>query len=200
MRIRRFLQGVCLLLWLMACDGLAQDQRAHVHGIGHMSVAIEGSRLEIEIEGPGDNFVGFERAAQTARQRAAIAAAERRLRRPATLLVLPPDAGCTQRDIDLQIPTNAPADAGKGHGHGGHGHDRDHDHGLNHDHGDHHDDWRVRYVFTCTAPAALASIRTAPWFVAFPGTRELRVQVISGFGQSGLTLTSARSSILLRTR
>lgn len=198
MRTRRFLPSACFLLWLVACDAAAQDQRAHVHGIGHMSVAIEGSRLEIEIEGPGDNFVGFERAAETAEQRAAISAAERRLRRPATLLVLPPGAGCTLRDIDLEIPTSASVDAGKGHGHGGHGHD--HHHGLDGGHDDHHDDWRVRYVFTCTAPASLASIRTAPWFAAFPGTRELRVQVISGFGQSGLTLTSARSRILLRTR
>lgn len=181
-----------VLLWVASGPESAQANDAHVHGIGHMNVAIEGSRLEIEVTGPGDNFVGYEHAAQTALQRAALAAAERQLRRPSPLLVVPKAAGCTLRELDLNVPAAASAAAGKGHDHGKH----DHDHAA----ADSHGDWSAHYVFACTDPTALASIRTAPWFAAFPNTKELRVQVISGFGQSGLTLTPARSRILLRTR
>lgn len=177
------------LLWVAAAIDFAHAQDAHVHGIGDMNVAIEGSRVDIEIEGPGDNFVGFEHAAETVEERSALGATERRLRLPATLLVLPQAAKCVLRKVDLDIP--APAAIGPGQGHSTHDH---------HHQEDRHGDWRARYVFACAAPAALASIRMAPWFAAFPTTRELRVQVMSSFGQSGLTLTPARSRILLRTR
>jgi Protein of unknown function (DUF2796) len=177
---------------------LAYAQEAHVHGVGHLNIAIEGSRLEIEFEGPGDNVVGFEHAAETAEERSAVRAAEQRLRQPARLLVLPQAAGCALRETDLDIPAGATTSPAHGHKHG-HGHAEDHD-DHKHDHKNGHDDWRVRYVFACTAPAALSSIRAAPWFTAFPNTLELRVQVISGFGQSGFTLTPARSRIMLRTQ
>ncbi len=180
---------LCIVLFV----DLAYGQAAHVHGVGEINVAIEGSQMEIEIEGPGANFVGFEHAARTVEERSAVRAAEQRLRQPMTLLVLPQAARCALQEVDLSIPAGAMTGPNRS---GKHGHDDDHKH--NHDNG--HDDWRARYVFACTAPAALSSIRTAPWFTAFPNTRELRAQVISGFGQSGLTLTPAQSRIVLRTR
>lgn len=178
------------VLWVAVAIGSVHAQDAHVHGLGDVNVAIEGSRLDIEIKGPGDNFVGFEHAARTAAERSALSATERKLRQPAALLVLPQAAGCVLREVDLDIPAAAATGPEQGHD------KRDHDH----DHHDRHGDWRARYVFACKTPTALLSIRTAPWFAAFPNTQELRVQVISGFGQSGLTLTPARSRIILRTR
>lgn len=187
--MKAYLPAACVFLFSATPAVWARSEDAHVHGIGHMNVAIEGSRLEIEIESPGDNFVGFEHAAETPEQRASIGAAERQLRRPAALLILPKAAACTLREVDLDIPGTS---AEK--------HGREHDHKHDDAHDGHHKDWRAHYVFVCASPAALDSIRTAPWFAAFPNNRELRVQVISGFGQSGLTLTAAKSRIALRTR
>lgn len=183
-----------LALLVLACAApaalAAHDHGPHEHGAGRLDVAVDGGTVELRLEAPGDNVVGFEHAPKTAQERAAVRAAEDRLRKPAALLAFPAKAGCTLRSARVQPPRSK---AGA-HGHG-------HDHGEDHDaQGQAHADWTADWTFACNTPAALDAIDAAALFRAFPDTRELRVQVIGPSGQTGRTLTPKSTRIPLRGR
>jgi len=44
---------------------------AHEHGRGTLNIALEGTRLSMELEAPGADIVGFEHRAKTKKQKAA---------------------------------------------------------------------------------------------------------------------------------
>ena len=67
---------------------------AHVHGAGKLSIAIEKRVVEIELEAPGSDIVGFEHAAATTDQKQAVARARATLAKPLTLIKLPEAAAC----------------------------------------------------------------------------------------------------------
>ena len=53
---------------LMPASVRAEEHRelgAHEHGHGTLNIALEGSRLTMELEAPGVDIVGFEHAAST---------------------------------------------------------------------------------------------------------------------------------------
>ena len=55
---------------------------AHLHGHGTVNLVIEGSTVWIELEAPGSDIVGFERAAQSAEEIATVAGARALLESP----------------------------------------------------------------------------------------------------------------------
>ncbi len=190
----------------------AFGQGAHEHGIADLRVAIEGGEVLVEFDSPLDNLVGFEHAPNTPEQRAALAAAERRLLDFASLFTLPAAAGCVLSDVQLESPYPQGAD---GHGDHDHKHDHDHDHKHDHDHdhdhkhdhdhdhdhkhdhdhdhgnSDDHDhghaDLYVVYQLACTAPAALTEIRVG-LMDAFPRIHTLRAETATPRGQGSLRM------------
>lgn len=88
------------------------------------------------------------------------------------------------------------------HGHGDHDHARHahahagHDHDQHPEHGDHagHGDWRAQYRYSCANPAALGTIEPA-LFRVFPGTEEVRFQLLAPAGQAGGSLAPGRTRI-----
>ena len=81
------------------------DHKAHEHGAANLNVLVDGQTLEIEFHAPGADIVGFEHAAETDTDRAALAKALRTLREDTALFSPSKAAGC-------QI-TNAHAEYGK---------------------------------------------------------------------------------------
>lgn len=154
-----------------------RHQEAHEHGVGHLDVAFDGGNLELQLEGPGENFVGFEHAPATAQEMAAVRVAEQRMRKATALFSLPAAAGCTLRRAAVTPPAAAKT-SGVGD--------------------EHHDEWAASYAFACKTPTALKELDAAGVFRAFPDTRELQVQVIGPAGQTGLTLTPKASKIPFR--
>lgn len=152
---------------------------AHVHGTGKLNIALERRTLEIEIEAPGADIVGFEHTAKTAEQRAAIAKARAQLGKPMELFVFPAAAGCKQTSAKVQQV---------GHSHG-------HKHSHGHSHGsakggaaDEHMEFHAEYTFTCAKPDALVSLDTN-YFKLFAGAQALEVTFIGGKTQTKGRLT-----------
>ena len=49
-----------LLLPAFVATSLLANERAHEHGVGTLSIAVEGNDVEIEMVVPGADVVGFE--------------------------------------------------------------------------------------------------------------------------------------------
>lgn len=152
---------------------------AHEHGTAQLNVALDGETLEIELDSPAMNIVGFEHAPSTPEQKTQAAAAQQRLDEPETLFALPAAAQCTTAQSDVGSPVFGNAAESKGH----EGHE--------------HADVDAHYQFQCDNPSALASIDFAPFFKAFPGTHKIVVQAITSSGQKGLEATPANSLLKL---
>ena len=66
----------------------------HQHGVGQLNVAIQGDHVEIELETPGADIVGFEHPPRTAEQKKAVQNAARTLRNGSAIFVFPAAARC----------------------------------------------------------------------------------------------------------
>jgi len=207
----------------LAAPALADEEHrelgAHVHGHGTLNIAVEGTRVELELEAPGMDLVGFEHEAKTDAQKAAIEAAKTKLKDPLSLFKLPDAANCKLADAKIEI---AAAKGGDGHDHShDHGHDHDHKAGHDHDHDGHkaeaasdgkddHDDghkhdhgeagshtaFHVTYAIDCAKPAGITSIAFA-YFAAFAGAQELDVTVVTAKGQNKYEVSRDKPSLVL---
>lgn len=139
-----------LILALAATPALAEETRemgAHVHGVGALNIAFDGSAVAMEFQAPGADIVGFEHSAATEADRAAIDAAVATLARPLDLFAFPDAAACSVTRASAGLKTNEDQNGHDDHGHDDHaehaekaGHD-DHDAHGHDDHGKHgHDD------------------------------------------------------------
>lgn len=162
----------------------------HEHGVGRLNVALDGSALELELENPSMNLVGFEHAAKTAVDQATVAAAKADLEKPLSLFALPAAANCVVSKVELHSPLfGDKADADEDH-------DHDHDHddhakgdGDEHDHEHHHSEIHASYQLTCSEPSKLANLDLSPLFKRFTGLHQVQAQLIGPNGQQGADLT-----------
>ncbi len=156
---------------------------SHVHGQAHLSVAVDGSQVQIQLESPLDGLLGFEHAPRNARQREAVRAMAQRLRQADGLFVLTPAAGCQLTQVDLRSATlpaellqakaaaNPVATTTKAAA-------------------DSHGDLEADFSFTCSQPAALKGLTLKPLFAAFPSLRQIDAQLATGNKQSAAQLTA----------
>ncbi len=197
--LRRAASGPTLLAFglLLAGTAAAQDGRrqldAHSHGEGRLAIAIEGNRLQMELDAPAADIVGFEHAPSTAKQHKTIADAAARLTKLTELITPSPEAGCAVTEAKVDLTGLAPAKAVKGHAHN-HGH-KGHSHG--HDKpkdqakagaAEEHAEFRAVYTLECTTPASLKSLAFG-YFKAFKGAEKLVVTMIGPKGQSSFEVT-----------
>lgn len=141
------------------------------------------------LEAPGDDIVGFEYAAETDADRAAIDAALARLSDPLSLFAFPEGAGCTVTEAKAMVADEEQdhaEDGGAGEDHAAEAEDHA---GKGEDHNDdddeaRHSKFRAAYLFDCTDTSAIDSIGFA-FFATFPNAREVDVQMISGNGSQG---------------
>ena len=92
---------------LGAAPAFAEEHRElgpHVHGHGTLNIAIEGSRVTMELEVPGMDIVGFEHAAKGNEQLAAVDKASKVLAGPLELFRMPAGAGCS---VAVEFATRA---------------------------------------------------------------------------------------------
>ena len=164
---------------------------AHEHGVGRLNAVLDGKALELELESPAMNLVGFEHLATTDADKAKVAAARKQLEQPLVLFSLPKAAGCVVSTQELESPLfgDKPDDdhdhATDGKGAAAHDHDHDHDHSEIHAH----------YQFTCASPAALKNLDLANIFKTFPATQKIQVQLIGPSGQQGVEATAAAATL-----
>ena len=95
-----------LILAVIALPATAQENRqldAHEHGVGELNIAFDGGTVAMELHAPGADIVGFEHAAKSAEDRAAVDSAVAMLARPLELFVLPAQAECTVTQASAEL-------------------------------------------------------------------------------------------------
>lgn len=185
-------QSLALVALVAAAPALAQETRhlgAHEHGVSALNIAIDGATLAMELHAPGADIVGFEYAAQSDTDLAAIDAAVTTLSAPLDLFVVPEAAACTVTTAQAELESDE-----EHHGHGDEHHDDDDDEEGHDDHDDHadedhdehagesgHTEFHAEYMLTCDNMDALNEI-TFAYFESFPNAKEVEVQMITASG------------------
>ena len=152
---------------------------AHEHGVASLNVALDGQTLEIQLQSPAMNLVGFEHEAKSEADKAKVTAARQHLEQPQALFALPIEAKCALQDSELDSPLF-----------GGHAHE-EHEHADEHG----HSDIDASYRFACANAEALQTLELGSFFGTFPGTEKLEVQLIGPSGQQGAELTPSNSRL-----
>jgi hypothetical protein len=159
---------------------------AHEHGVGRLNAALDGQTLELELESPAMNLVGFEHAATTDADKAKVAAVRAQLEKPLVLFNLPKAAGCVVATQELESPLFGDKP------------DADDDHDEDAKDGEHHHDHseiHAHYQFSCSAPGALKTLDLVNIFNTFPATQKIQVQLISPSGQQGVEVTAKAAAL-----
>ncbi len=137
----KYRTSLCTALMLASpLVGAGSDHAPHEHGVAQLKVALDRGTLLIEFETPLDNLVGFEHAPRTPEQRAALAEAERALKRGEALFALPAQAACTLQEVQIESPWlqgAASQDSGTEPHRHAHGHRHDEHKHSTHDHAKH---------------------------------------------------------------
>ncbi|WP_367373129.1 DUF2796 domain-containing protein [Pseudomonas lini] len=160
---------------------------AHEHGVGRLNAALDGQTLELELESPAMNLVGFEHAATTDADKAKVATVRALLEKPLVLFNLPKAAGCMVATQELESPLFGDKPDADDHDEedAKDGHEHHHDHSEIHAH----------YQFSCSAPGALKTLDLANIFNTFPATQKIQVQLISPSGQQGVEVTAKAAAL-----
>lgn len=205
---RNIAAGLCALAAIsVSLPALSADRHhdAHQHGVSKLNLVIEGKRLEMDLESPGADIVGFEHAPANDADRKAIADAAARLKDGGALFVTAAAAGCKLQSAEIEAPGTGEKKQHHGHGHG---HDHDHDHDKdkhardNHGHhaekagGEAHSEFHAHYRFECDRPEKLTHI-DAEFFGAFPRAKEIDVQAVTPGKQFRRELTAGSSRLTL---
>ena len=182
-------------LAISAPAGERRELKSHEHGIGILSIGVEGEHIAMEFEAPGADLVGFEHAPKSASDRAMIDDALAVLAKPLTLFALPAEAGCSVVKADAALIGEDERD---------HSDDHEDEHGDEAGHDDHsdavgHSEFRAEYALSCTQPSRVDRIDFA-YFDKFQNARKLEVRFVSEKGawefeverdEPGLSLSGA---------
>ena len=202
------LQHSILLIPITALAGLLAtslqaSERGHEHGVGQLSIAIEGAEVEIELVVPGADAVGFEHAARTDRERKAVVAATEKLKEAKRLIRLTSGAHChvekTEVASALLDGDKDEHDHAHDHKHEKHAKHDDHKHNEHKEHDKHadgeiHSEFTAHYHFHCDHPEKLTGA-DVEFFKVFPSAHELVARWITSKGQ-GVTELTAKATHL----
>ena len=147
----------------------------HQHGVGQLNVAIQGDHVEIELETPGADIVGFEHPPRTDEQKKAVQDAARTLRNGSAIFVFPAAARCKLEKTKVESGLLE---------------DNHETHGEKHHHEKHkeeiHAEFHALYHFSCKNPASYTDLQ---YFEAFPHAKALLARTITAKGQRKQRLT-----------
>ncbi|KRP41610.1 Protein of unknown function [Pseudomonas libanensis] len=165
---------------------------AHEHGVARLNAVLDDQALELELDSPAMNLVGFEHAATSAADKAKVAAARKQLEDPLALFNLPKAAGCKVSSQELNSPLFGDKPEAE--------HDDD-DHATDgkgaaaHEHHHDHSEIHAHYQFTCATPTALGNLDLSQVFKTFPATTKIQVQLIGPSGQQGVDATATAATL-----
>ena len=191
MHLRTLLASAALALsFPVLADDHQHSLEAHVHGIGTLNIALENQLLELQLESPAMNIIGFEYQPTTAADIQSVKAAQNTLSNAAELFAFSPAAQCRLTSVSIE---NALLK-----GSGAHDHDHDHDHESQpaaEIAEPQHNDISAHYQYHCATPAQLNSIDLAGLFKLFTQTEKIQVQLIVGDHQQGAELSAKNTSL-----
>ena len=170
-----------LITLIAAFPAIAENAReldAHKHGVG-IEFAIDGTTVAMAFEAPGADIVGFEYAAESGADLAAIDAAVSTLGAPLDLFVMSDAANCSLVDAQAALEGEDGHDDHDEEDHNELAEEGSDDRGDD-DHADEagHTEFHAKYTLTCDKPDALTEIKFT-YFDAFPNAKEVEVQIIT---------------------
>ena len=182
----------CLLLCVACGDSssarpdppLVEGERlgtagAHEHGIARLGLAVDGTRLTVDLQLPAESVFGFEHAPRSAQERATAAEALDRLRTGgAHLIAFPDGATCALDSAEVEAPEGMEGDpAGEDqHAHEDEGHEHEEDAGPQ------HTEVRLLASLTCSRePIGPASLRFAD---LLPRVEQVDLTVFTAAGEA----------------
>ena len=160
----------CLLLFVACGDSpppapappLVEGERlgtagAHEHGIARLGLAVDGTRLTIDLQLPAESVFGFEHVPRSAEEQATVAEALDRLRTGgARLLAFPDEVTCALDSAEVEAPQGMEVDDA---GEDQHAHEEEHAH---EDEGTQHEEVHLLASLSCSRePIGPASLRFA---------------------------------------
>ena len=200
----RYLKGVAsalsIFLFLITLPAYSSE-RAHEHGVGSLSIAVEGNEVEIELIVPGSDVVGFEHLPSSESERQAVIMGAKTLRDDSGIVILSPKAGCRIEDVEISsgLMKNQKDDhkaEHKAEHKDEHKHEHKHEHKDEHkdEHKEVHAEFIAHYHFHCDHPEKLTGAKVG-FFKVFPTARELEVKWITPAGQGAAELTGDSPSL-----
>jgi hypothetical protein len=168
---------------------------AHEHGHGTLNIAVEAKRVSLELEVPGMDIVGFEHAAESKTDKAAVETATGTLREPLKLFKVPDAAGCKVAEAKVEVEAE---DEHGDHDHDAKAEEKD-DHAneegdKNHEEHEGHNEFHATYALDCAKPESLTSI-AFDYFKSFKGAERLTVNVVTAKAQSTHEVTRDKPSL-----
>ncbi|MBA3582073.1 MAG: DUF2796 domain-containing protein [Gammaproteobacteria bacterium] len=165
---------------------LAEHHDAHKHGTGKLDIVIEKSIIQINLESPADDIVGFEHKPKNKKQREAISKSVATLKNGNVLFIFNPEAGCKLQSADIE---SALISSEHAHNDGKHKHDK-----AAHANEESHADFDASYTFSCQNISRL-KILNVNLFKDFPNLETLNVQLINQDRQSAAVISKKKSTI-----
>jgi len=145
-------------------------QKAHEHGSAMLNIAVDGKTAVVEFEAPSEGIFGFEHQARTAAQKKLQETGLATLRtRIGSMVIFDPSLACRFTVRKAVVEREA---------------------------GEDHSEVQAEFDVACNQPLAGSRIRFAVSAV-FPRLREVKVQVLNGTQQTGLTVTNDRGTVEL---
>ena len=155
-----------LALIAFSAGAAAQQRReaaAHEHGHGKLNIVIDGGNIQVELDAPAHDILGFEHQPKTKEQKAKLEKAVAVLKDAAKVYGLPADAGCalSKAEAGLEQPKAGESE---------------------------HADFNATATFACTAIAKVRQIDLG-LFKAFPEADKLDITIIGPKGQATASAT-----------
>lgn len=181
-----------------AYDADHHDQRqhsAHSHGHSTLNIVQEGHNLELMLESPAVNIIGFEHSPTNQEEKQLVDKAMQQLRQGEQLFVFPPDAQCVQAAVKIVSELAEDSTHNDHKESDTHDHDHDeHEHSSHRDQQQGHSDFVIHYQFECSMPSALTSLELQ-LFKRFPLTEEVDAQIVTDKRQFAAELSAQQPHI-----
>lgn len=188
---------ICLFLPLLLGGTLhAEEHRqagVHEHGVARLDLAQEGRQIDLHLESPAMNLLGYEHMPSSDADRQALEKALAQLRAADQIFSFNAQAQCRLISADISTPLagESVTDAMPHDTHEKPGHDENHA-------GDHegHADIDADYRFECAHPDELRQL-SLDVFQRFPAIQRLLVQFVTDQRQGGAELTATNAELTL---
>ena len=173
-----------LVVWASTASGASQ--RAHVHGVGQITIVVEGKQATVEFLAPAEGIYGFEHEARTkADQEKRDAALARLQEKISTMIVFEADRGCqfTMQKIAVEADVKDEYEQGKG---------PEKAQKKSAEHSEVH----AEFTVACEKPLAGSQVRFGVSKV-FPTIKTVHIQVLSEGRQTGIAVKNDKGNLRL---
>lgn len=183
-------------------------EKPHEHGVGHITIAIERSDVEVELTLPGADVVGFEHAPSSRNEKKAINMAVKALRNAKRIINFPAPAKCSLEDVQIrsgliehqkQHTGHRPRhkDKHKEHAHHESGHKHNTKSTKDNGNAQVHSEFIAHYHFHCKNTEKITSANIE-LFKLFPSAQELEAKWVTPLGQGAAELTKKNPNLRFR--